>query len=363
MEELLNSTNSLYTFIIFLIAIILSILINGLFLKFSSTMGTKNQTDEKIIRWASTSKPALGGISFFIIFLFAIAVFSLFNHSNSLINKKYLAILLSCTIGFLIGLADDAYNTKPILKFSGQLLCAIILLSAEIYISLTPFRILNYFITILWVIGIMNSINMLDNMDGVVTTISGVIILAIVVVMLIHGQSDIFYYITAFGVIAGLIGFLFYNWHPSKMYMGDTGSQFLGAYLSAISILFIWHDREADAPIFQIRQYILPMIIFLIPLIDTTTVSIRRVARGSSPFVGGRDHITHHLALMGVKDYWVCFIYLLLSAICSAIIIYLNYIHLATEFYNPIGIGMALGLFIIIQLMYQRNAHLHRSTK
>jgi UDP-GlcNAc:undecaprenyl-phosphate GlcNAc-1-phosphate transferase len=361
--DFFSTENSIYVFILFVFAVLLSTLINGLFVKFSKNLGMRNNglQEENIIRWASTSKPAFGGISFFIIFLFSFAVYALFPSSQGVINKQYLAILLCSTAGFLIGLADDAYNTKPLLKFSGQLFCAIILLGAGIWIDITPFRILNYLFTIIWVVGIMNSINMLDNMDGIVSSISIVIISSVLVVLVINNSTESFYYITGLGVVAALIGFLFFNWHPSKIYMGDTGSQFLGAFLSAISILFIWNIRDVHGPSFQIKQFVPPMLIFLIPLVDTTTVSIRRMMRGHSPFVGGRDHITHHLAMLGLKDNFVCITYLILAIIAAGLFLSLYSYKVITGYFNPITIGFAMIIFIAIQLMYQKNAHKHQS--
>ena len=156
-----------------------------------------------------------------------------------------------------------------------------------------------------------------------------------------------------------MVGFLFFNWYPSKIYMGDTGSQFLGAFLAAMSIIFIWNFRDADGPYFQIKQFVAPILIFIIPIIDTSTVSIRRMLRGHSPFVGGKDHITHHLAMLGVKDNFVCISYLLLSAIASLLFLYLHFYLNDARFVNPVGIGFFFVLFIAIQLMYQKNAHRH----
>jgi UDP-GlcNAc:undecaprenyl-phosphate GlcNAc-1-phosphate transferase len=204
---------------------------------------------------------------------------------------------------------------------------------------------------------------MLDNMDGVVSSISIVIILGILSVCALSGIYEPFFFITSLGVVAALLGFLFFNWNPSKMYMGDTGSQFLGAFLSAISILFIWNLRDTQGPQYQIRQFVAPMLIFIVPLIDTTTVSIRRMMRGHSPFVGGRDHITHHLAMMGVKDYFVCTIYVLLSALSIGLFLFLHFNNYETKYLNPIAIGFFMVLFIIIQLMYQKNAHRHQEKK
>ncbi len=348
---------TLYTFILFLIAVMLSMVINGLFVKFSHNMGMRSGKETDIVRWASTSKPAFGGISFFILFLFSFAIFALVPNGSAVINQKYLSILLASTVGFLIGLADDSYNTKPLLKFSGQLLCSIILLSAGIVIEISPYRLFNYVFSIFWIIGIMNSINMLDNMDGIVSSISLVIILTILFIINLQHNNEPFFYITGLGVVASLVGFLFYNWHPSKIYMGDTGSQFLGVFLAAMSILFIWNIRDVDGPFIQLKQFVIPMLIFIIPLIDTATVSIRRMARGQSPFVGGRDHITHHLALLGLPDGLVTAVYLFIT-ICSCI---LGAVLLQSSFkshiFTSIGLGVFISLFIIVQIMYQKNAH------
>jgi UDP-GlcNAc:undecaprenyl-phosphate/decaprenyl-phosphate GlcNAc-1-phosphate transferase len=103
--DLFTNENSIYVFILFLVAVLLSTLINGLFVKFSNNLGMRNMqnNDEPIIRWASTSKPAFGGISFFILFLFSFAIFAIFpSKGNLLINKVHLAVLLSSTIGFLL---------------------------------------------------------------------------------------------------------------------------------------------------------------------------------------------------------------------------------------------------------------------
>lgn len=283
--------------------VLFSFLINGLFLKFSRTLGVKDQGDN-LVRWSATSKPALGGISFYILFLFAIACYSLVFEAVSYMNDivQFLGILGACSLGFVVGLADDAYNTKPFLKFFAQFTCAIILISTGTYINLSGFLWFDYAITILWVVGLMNSINMMDNMDGITTSISISIVLSGLYVLITNHEVKSIYFITLLGVLAGLIGFLYYNWNPSKMYMGDSGSQFLGVFLASIGILFFWNFNAAPNFRIQTRQFIIPMLIFIIPIIDTTTVTINRLLRGQSPFVGGRDHTTHHLSYLGLSD-------------------------------------------------------------
>lgn len=295
-----------YTLIIyvgyFFLAGIFSFLINGLFLQFASNLGMRNK-DDHMIRWSSATKPAVGGISFFILFLLSIASYAIFFEENKfLYNQKFLGFFAASVLGFLIGLADDAYNTKPALKFAGQLTCAFLLVISGNKIIFFGNEFLDVCLTIFWVIGLMNSINMLDNMDAITSTVSVSIILSCLFILV--WKNDFYNpdFILLEGVLCALLGFLFYNWNPSKMYMGDTGSQFLGVFLAAVGINYFWMGHEADGYRIQTKQFIEPLLIFMIPIIDTTIVTVNRLLRGQSPFIGGRDHTTHHLSYMGLSD-------------------------------------------------------------
>ena len=319
-----------FSFILFfsiyvLFSALFSLMINGLFIKFSRNLGMRN-IDENAVRWNSKSKPALGGISFFINFLISSSIFLMFSNPRNIFeNIQFLGILLSCSIGFLIGLADDAYNTKPILKFMAQLACGLVLVFSGTYIELFDSPYLNYLLTIVWVVGIMNSINMLDNMDAITTIISISIILCAIIVLSFTGAYQTIQFYLLLGVLGALLGFLFFNWNPSKMYMGDTGSQFLGVLLSGISITCFWNapfDQISPDPF---KKILLTLIIFLIPIVDTTTVVINRLLAGRSPFVGGKDHTTHHLSYAGFSDRQVAVIMGAISFLsCLVTIFFMN---------------------------------------
>ena len=289
-------------------------------------MGTKNNPGETQIRWGSTSKPAFGGISFYIVFLLSFAVYAIMFASKD-IPLEFMGVLIASSIGFLIGLADDAYNTKPILKFSGQFACAIVLIATGNCIDIAGNSIINYILTFVWVIGMMNSINMLDNMDGITTSVSIGVICTILFSLILSQNTDHLYFWVLLGTVAALLGFLYYNWNPSRMYMGDTGSQFLGALLAAVGIFFFWNGgKELDLSHNSfLPRAITPILAFLPPIIDTTTVTINRISRGQSPFVGGRDHTTHHLSYLGLKDRHIAIFFLSLTLICGGIGLYFNY--------------------------------------
>lgn len=290
--------------ILFVFCFLLSVLLNGILLKFSRNLGKRNVV-ESIVRWASEQKPSFGGISFYIVFLISYSIYTIFfSKGESGINIQNLGILMACGIAFLMGLSDDAYNTKPLLKLSVQLISGLILVSTGTYITLFDIEILNYLITIIWVVALMNSINMLDNMDAITTTVSAFISLTMLTIGFYNGfnSSEPFLITSLLSVFAALCGFLIYNWNPSKMFMGDTGSQFLGIFLSAFAIIYLWNYKQPSGLEYPTKQIVFVALAFIVPAIDTATVIINRLKKGQSPFVGGKDHTTHHLSYHGLSD-------------------------------------------------------------
>jgi len=196
-----------------------------------------------------------------------------------------------------------------------------------------------------WIVGMMNSINMLDNMDGITTSVSIGTLSTALFVLIITEEFNGLYFWVILGTIGALIGFLYYNWNPSKMYMGDTGSQFLGVVLAAVGIHFFWNGFQVNDPQNSWGKFLTPLLVFLPSLVDTTTVTINRIAKGQSPFVGGRDHTTHHLSFLGLKDRYIAIFFLSLTFICGAFALYINY-HLQ-EWNNMILFG-TIGFMSIV---------------
>ena len=292
----------------FLGTVLLSFLINGLFLKFASNLGIRN-TSETVIRWSPQSKPSLGGISFYLIFLISITSYSIFFEQTTILNKQILGMLAACTLAFLLGLSDDAYNTKPMLKLTIQICCALILVSTGTYISIFSNNYFNYALSLFWIVALMNSINMLDNMDAITTIVSITIIMSALFIIYINKSGHTINTIILIGVMAALIGFLFYNWHPSKIFMGDTGSQFLGLFLAAMGIKYFWNTPDVNGNLIQSKQFFVTILTFAIPIIDTTAVVINRLRSGKSPFIGGKDHTTHSFFFIGVTEKRIALLY------------------------------------------------------
>jgi UDP-GlcNAc:undecaprenyl-phosphate GlcNAc-1-phosphate transferase len=312
----------LFYFSYFVFVFVLSILMNSLFLKFSRTLGIRKS--ENIIRWSDLHKPALGGITFFITFLLSLIIYSLFfASSNFLLHSETLGMLATCTIAFLMGLADDAYDTNPILKFSAQVFCGIILIYSGIYVQLFENIYLDYLVTMLWVVGIMNAINLLDNMDAISSVVSLNVMVTILCLLIIERHPDSVFFTLILGTASAISAFLLFNWFPSKMYMGDTGTQFLGAFMAAVSILFLW--GTTPEPFLPATKHVLSVLLtFALPIIDTTVVFINRLLKGASPFVGGKDHTTHHLFYMGLSEPRIALIYSAYSGTSLLCVVFIN---------------------------------------
>jgi UDP-GlcNAc:undecaprenyl-phosphate GlcNAc-1-phosphate transferase len=304
--------NNILLFIVLTIGItfILSALFNSILLKFSQTLGIRQQqSSEKQIRFNPTARPSIGGISFFVIFLISFIILNFIDHRLPLnySSLKIIGVFVVCTIAFLMGLADDAYNTKPLLKFIAQLVCGLILYFTGTKINIFTNEALNFGLTVFWVIGIMNSINMLDNMDAITTIVSIVILLFSILLNINLNLIISPIPILSLGLLGSLLGFLIYNWYPAKMFMGDTGSQFLGAFLAVVGIDYCWNSFSLiNNAWFSVNPILMGFLsialVFLLPITDTITVSINRIKKGQSPFIGGKDHTTHHLYFKGITE-------------------------------------------------------------
>ena len=214
-------------------------------------------------------------------------------------NIQYIALF---ALGVsVLGIIDDFKNLNWKLKIVFQLLLVLIPISQlnlfiniENLIGLNFNNTLNLFFTIFWVLLLMNSINFIDNMDGFASTNSSFICIAITVLAFIYSQNylaDI-----SFILLFCLLAFSLFNFPPAKIYMGDSGSLFIGYILGFISILFDWNPGGES----YIYSSIAPVFLFFtIPLLDFSTVFFHRIKNNISPATGGTDHISHRMLNQG----------------------------------------------------------------
>jgi UDP-GlcNAc:undecaprenyl-phosphate/decaprenyl-phosphate GlcNAc-1-phosphate transferase len=308
------------------------------------------------VRWSAGDKPRVGGWVFYTLFLLGVIVYLvapfLDGHDAPI---KLLPLVLSVSLGFGMGLSDDAMNLRPWVKFGIQILCGVIMIAFGIYIQLFGIAILDYALTIFWVVGIMNSVNMLDNMDGITGSVSaGILLMLLVILKVLNLDLGAFYYVNL-AVLGALVGFLLLNLYPSKLYMGDSGSQFLGVFLAFLGIEYLWNLKSVEGELIFSRQLLMPLLVFLMPILDTTFVTVVRIARGDSPFKGGRDHITHHMVYLGIRERFVPLITVGVTLISgmvmlSAQMVVKGWSHFHTLLYG----GYVVAIFALFIVLYRR---------
>jgi UDP-GlcNAc:undecaprenyl-phosphate/decaprenyl-phosphate GlcNAc-1-phosphate transferase len=231
--------------------------------------------------------PYLGGVA--IATSFFLTLFVLTSYISLEQGKEMYGILFGSLIVIYIGIIDDIYTVGPIKKICFQLVAVLIVVLTGTKITLTNFDIVNGFLTTLWVIGLTNAINLIDIMDGLA---AGIVFIVSIVFSILFLQIDLLFHSILLMALAGsCLGFLTYNFKPAQIFMGDTGSLFLGFILASISIHLISVSPN--------QQSILILVIaFGIPIFETLFVSILRIQNKRSPLMGSKDHF----ALRMVKN-------------------------------------------------------------
>ena len=261
--------------------------------------------------------PYLGGLAIYISFLLSLAI--TFNFSN-----EVLGLLLSGTIIVLLGLIDDFGVLSPKVKFLGQIIATLVLIKSGIKIDIIFFpEWFDVLLTFLWIIGITNAFNIIDVMDGLSAGIAAIATLILFIVALINGNPLIAVFTIA--LTGSLIGFLKYNFFPARIYMGDTGSMFIGFMIGALAMI-------GKYTLFNKIGILVPLVILGIPVFDTLFVMYIRFRRGLSIFKGSNDHFALRLRRwrFSVRQ-TVLLIYVIgaILGLCALLIIYLSDIHAA----------------------------------
>lgn len=234
--------------------------------------------------------PRIGGLAIFCGFAVSSLVFA-----N--VDRQLGAVLAGGMVVIVLGIIDDVYRLKAWIKFLVQIFAAgiavymgVIIDHITLFGTVVEFGAFSIPITILWIVGLTNAINLLDGLDGLACGVSAIMSMSILGVVLIHGDYESAL-ITA--LLAGAcLGFLPFNTNPARIFMGDTGSQFLGFTLSVISIQGVFK-------LHTVLSFIVPISLFALPLLDTVFAMIRRIRHGESPFSADRKHIHHKLVDMG----------------------------------------------------------------
>ena len=273
--------------------------------------------------------PYLGGVAILIgvtLVSYLALVFSNFTVSNFLLATSVLGPAL---VMGLIGLWDDLKNLPPLPRFIGQSVAGLVVAAALVLGSNvanpTGSTFADVLITVIWVVGICNSINFFDNLDGGAAGTAAISAIFLTYLAINSGQA----FVAALSiVVAGAtLGFLIWNRAPARIYMGDAGALFLGVLLATLTIR-LNPDTQTS-----IGSFATPILLLAIPILDTTVAVLSRLRRGVSPFLGGKDHLSHRLVRAGLSRKMAAIALWLLSATFALFAVILTIVAEKYEFY------------------------------
>ena len=306
--------------LVFLFSLLLSLLLTPVMRKVAISLKVLDYPNERKIH--RSPKPLLGGGAIYLSFLFTILIGILFIRTGMVrflpfsiqgylpgiknVLPKLLVILIGGGVILGFGLIDDRVGLRPAFKLSGQIVIGICLFLVGIRITLfIPNLFLSAIITIFWLTAITNGFNLLDNMDGL--SVGVAVIASFLFFLLANGQGEIFISTILAVFLGSLLGFLRYNFHPAKIFMGEAGSSFIGYLLATVAILGTYYHQES--PTFL--PVIAPFLILGFPIFDMVSVVVIRMRRKKPIFGADKNHLSHRLVNLGMSQKGaVLFIYL-----------------------------------------------------
>lgn len=322
---------------VFVIAFLISLLVMPLVVRFANKNGIVDKPNDRKIH--KKPVPLLGGAA---IFMGCIVPFLIFSQ----IDLKVVSIVIASAVLVVVGMFDDIYDIKAKKKLVVQILCAALVVGAGIRVNISEYITDNVYLAFLidgvismcWIIGIINAVNLIDGLDGLA---GGVSFIASNAFMIILGREGLDYvgYIIALSLAGAILGFLFYNFYPAKVFMGDMGSTFIGFLLAVLGIIAL-DIPENPASI------VAPIIILAVPIFDTGLAILRRIAQRQPLFSADKNHLHHRLITKGFSQRQAVFIIYglaVLAALVGVIVDVKQYFYFGVI---VIGFLMLLGIVI-----------------
>lgn len=249
--------------------------------------------------------PRMGGLAIFMAFLVSTLLFAF-----PQIDREVRGILLGAVIVVILGVLDDIFTLHAGLKFVVQIAAAVVTVlhgcRIEHFLGLQLATWLSYPVSVIWIVAITNAVNFIDGLDGLAAGVCAISAGAMLVVALL--VADFMSAVMLAAIVGACVGFIPYNFNPAKIFMGDTGSTFLGFMLSTISIYGLFK-------MYAIISFAVPFLVLGLPIFDICFAVIRRVSHGQSPMHADRGHVHHRLIDMGFSQKQAVAIAYMLSAI------------------------------------------------
>lgn len=322
----------------FIIATLTTLLITPLIIKIAVRLEAVDQPNNRKIH--NGSKPTLGGLA---IFIGVTAGFIYLQPMHDQMN----AIIIGACIMIVTGVIDDIFDLRPLYKLFGQISAALVVVSSGLVIEkLTiPFMGTVYLgglgliMTVLWIVAASNAINLIDGLDGLAAGVSAIGLTSILVMAFLD-YRPIVVYLTII-LIGSCIGFLFHNFHPSKIFMGDTGALFLGYAIAIVSMLGLFKNVA-------FFSFIVPVIVLAIPIFDTIHAIIRRTINNQGIATRDTNHLHYELMKMGYSHKMSVLIIYAFSVFFGLMAVIFNSATLLSSFI--ILIAIILGIQLIAEI-------------
>ncbi|HEY0384778.1 MAG TPA: hypothetical protein VGC64_02145 [Pyrinomonadaceae bacterium] len=315
----------------FALAVVLTPLVRALARRWGAVARPK--TD----RWHKRPTAMLGGIAIWFAVSFVMAAYLLFVPHETPYGW---VVLGASSFLFFVGLADDLFHAKPYQKLIGQVMGAAFVIYYGLTLPWTHSAPVNVVITIFWLIGITNAVNLLDNMDGLAAGIAAIASAFLALSFVTNGQQTEALMLAVF--TAALIGFLIYNSNPASVFMGDCGSMFIGFFLASTALMSsaVGGRSRSFLPVLAV-----PILILFIPIFDTTFVTVLRKLSGRSASQGGRDHTSHRLVALGLSErraVWMLYGFAGLSGVLALLV---------RELTLDLSLPIILGFTVVLTLL------------
>jgi UDP-GlcNAc:undecaprenyl-phosphate GlcNAc-1-phosphate transferase len=294
-------------------------------------------------RWHKKETALLGGVAIFVSTLAAWLLTPRFTNLDSL-PLSYLPMILCTSAIFLLGLADDVVNMDPQHKLAGQIVLTSVLVFLGVHLDWTGSKTLNLVLSIIWIVGVTNAFNLLDNMDGLSAGIAFIAGIFVFLTQLLNGGTGghqaPFLLMTA-AYLGALLGFLIYNFNPASIFMGDAGSLFVGFVMACLTIL-AGSGKSTGGSIGHVLSVIaIPILILFIPILDTGFVSLMRKLFSRPISQGGKDHSSHRMVAIGFSERRAVVVLYGFSAVSGIIALLVSRL--------PLGLAL---LLIVLYLLF-----------
>lgn len=275
-----------------IIALLASFLLTPYIKQLAVKIGAVDKPDKRKVH--TQVMPRLGGLAIYLATMLAIVC-------SMPITRDLLGILLGGTWIVIVGVLDDKYSLPARVKLAGQVIAAVILVAFDVKIEWLNNPFGGYFyleylsipFTVFWVISFINVVNLIDGLDGLAAGVSGIASITVILMAVHQGYFPVATLTAA--LAGGIIGFIHYNFNPATIFMGDTGSMFIGYMLAAISIFGAVKSAATIA-------LLVPAIALGLPIMDTAFAILRRYSNGRPIFQPDKGHLHHRLLAMGLSQ-------------------------------------------------------------